>query len=57
MLSAAVFKTELPWWGWLSAVLNLLALILVPTHMKKDDNQLNSSTSNGSQEVLPTRIV
>ncbi len=58
LLSTAVFTNALPWWGYLAALLNLGALILVPTHMKKDDNNLNSTSSlNSSQEVLPTRVV
>ena len=54
LLSGALFTTDLPWWGWLSSILNLIALILVPTHMKKDDNQL---TSGGQSSELPTRVV
>ena len=28
LLSGALFTTDLPWWGWLSSILNLIALIL-----------------------------
>ena len=50
VLSAAIFNTDIPWWGWLCAVLNFIAFIFVPTYMKKDDNQL------GQAEQLPTHV-
>ena len=51
LLSIAFFSTELPWWGWLSCVLNLIALVFVPTFMKKDDNLL------GGEQQLPSHHV
>ena len=50
IFSAAIFTTDVPWWGWLGAILNFVALIFVPTYMKKDDNQL------GQAEQLPTHV-
>lgn len=49
LLSAPIFSTVLPWWGWLAAGLNLVALPFVPTHLLKDDNQLNNSTTTSQQ--------
>ena len=59
LLSGILFSTNLPWWGWLASTLNLVALMLVPTHMRKDDNSLTSSTDRGqiSSNELPTRVV
>ena len=56
LLSGAMFTTDLPWWGWLTCVLNLIALILVPTHMKKDEGKIDGSGQSSSSE-LPTRVV
>ena len=52
LLSIAFFSTDLPWWGWISCVLNLLALVFVPTFMKKDDNLLGQS----SDQQLPHHV-
>lgn len=52
LLSAAIFATDLPWWGWLMVSLNLVALMLVPTHLKKDDNQLTSGTASSISSEL-----
>jgi hypothetical protein len=59
LLSAAFFSTGIPWWGWLACVLNLTALIFVPTHIRKDDNQLSNGHNPDQQQLqqLPTRIV
>ena len=37
LASAAVFDTDLTWWGWLSAVVNLAAVVLVPSHIRPDE--------------------
>jgi len=37
LASAAVFDTDLAWWGWLAAVVNLAAVILVPSHIRPDE--------------------
>eukprot|EP00093_Oithona_nana_P009450 09450.XXX_528956_529997_1 [CDS] Oithona nana genome sequencing. len=52
LLSIAFFSTDLPWWGWMSCVLNLLALVFVPTFMKKDDNLLGTQ----SDQQLPHHV-
>jgi len=60
LLSGILFTTNLPWWGWLASTLNLIALMLVPTHMRKDDNSLTSSSADRGQissNELPTRVV
>ena len=56
LFSGILFSTNLPWWGWLASTLNLIALMLVPTHMRKDDNSLTSDRGQISNE-LPTRVV
>ncbi len=52
LLSAAVFTTDIPWWSWICVVLNYLALIFVPTYIKKDDNQLGHP-----EQQLPTHAI
>ena len=37
LLSAALFRTTLPWWGWLCAVINLGAVVVVPSHIRPDE--------------------
>lgn len=52
LVSPALFSTSIPWWGWLCAGLNFMALIFVPTYMKKDDNQLGQP-----EQQLPTHAI
>jgi len=40
LLSALIFDTDMAWWGWLSAVVNLTAVILVPSHIRPDEKIL-----------------
>ena len=52
LASPILFNIDIPWWAWLCAVLNFIALIFVPTYLKKDDNQLGQP-----DQQLPTHTV
>ena len=54
IFSPAFFATDLPWWGWLCSVLNLAALVMVPTFIQKDDNKLPVGIN---AEQLPTHVI
>jgi len=48
LLSAAFFTTSLPWWGWLAAVVNLAAVVLVPSHIRPDEKIQTSLSSTST---------
>ena len=52
LTSPLLFTTSIPWWAWLCAALNFVALLFVPTFLKKDDNQLGQA-----EQQLPTHVI
>jgi len=52
LASPILFNIDIPWWAWLCAVFNFIALIFVPTYLKKDDNQLGQA-----DQQLPTHTI
>lgn len=52
LLSAAVFPetTEMAWWGWIAAVVNLGSVILVPSHIRPDE-KIQAASNGGLQSL------
>lgn len=46
VLSLTVFPTDLPWWAWALATINLVFAPMVPTHIKPEDNFMTSGEGN-----------